>query len=67
MLPTPYSRYNSGLYWKHYEELGQIFKSHQTYREGMNDLMQLHISNIEATLDGRGNEVYISQKQLDEP
>jgi hypothetical protein len=66
MQPTPYGRYYSGLYWKHYEELGQIFDSHPAYREDMCHLMSMYMPNIEATLDGRGNEVHITQRQVDE-
>ena len=66
MLPTPYGRYYSGLYWKHYKELGQILSSHPAYREEMHNLMHLYIRNIEITLDGRGTEVHITQKQVDE-
>jgi hypothetical protein len=66
MSTTPYGRYYSGLYWKHYEELRQIFSSHPGYREDMHNLMHLYIPNIEATLDGRGNEVHITQRQVDE-
>ena len=66
MIPTPYGRYYRDLYWKHFEELGQIFRSHPEYRNDMHNLMHLFIENVEAVLDNRGSEVEITQYQVDE-
>ena len=66
MAPTPYGRYYSGLYFKNFNELKQILSSHPTYRNDMNRLMYLYMPHIEAVLDGRGDEVHITQEQVNE-
>ena len=66
MSPTPYGRYYSGLYFKNHQELIQILSSHPEYKEDMYKLMYLYIPHIDAALDGRGDEVHITQSQVDE-
>ena len=66
MSPTPYGRYYSGLYFKNFNELKQILSTHPTYRDDMNRLMYLYMPHIEAVLDGRGDEVHITQEQVNE-
>jgi hypothetical protein len=66
MLPTPHGRYYSDLYWKHYVELGKILRANPSYRDDMYRLMRLFVPNIEAALEGRGDEIQITQYQVDE-
>ena len=66
MSPTPYGRYYSGLYFKNFNELKQILSTHPAYRDDMYRLMYLYIPHIEAVLDGRGDEVHITQEQVNE-
>ncbi len=66
MIPTPYGRYYRDLYWKHFDELGQILRSRPGCRKDMHNLMHLFIENVEAVLDDRGSEVQINQYQVDE-
>lgn len=66
MIPTPYGRYYRDLYWKHFEELGQIIRSNPEYQNDMHNLMHLYIENVESVLDDRGSEVQITQYQVDE-
>ena len=66
MSPTPYGRYYSGLYFKNFKELKQILSSHPVYKEDMFKLMNLYMPHIEDTLEGRGDEVHITQSQVDE-
>jgi hypothetical protein len=66
MQPTPYGRYYSELYFKHYKELGRILSENPPYRGDMEKLMRLYMPHIEATLDGRGHEIHITQEQVNE-
>jgi hypothetical protein len=66
MLPTPYGRYYSDLYFENYAELKQILATHPSYRDDMVRLMYLFMPHIEAVLDGRGDEVRITQEQVDQ-
>jgi len=66
MSPVPYGRYYSGLYFENHKELKQILSSHPAYKEDMHKLMRLYMPHIEATLDGRGDEVHITRSQVDE-
>ncbi|MBI9051850.1 MAG: hypothetical protein JEZ00_20710 [Anaerolineaceae bacterium] len=66
MLPTAYGRYYNDLYWENFDELWQIARENQEVRENINSLMALYIPHIEATLDGRGDEVTITQSQVDQ-
>ena len=66
LLPTAHGRYYSELYWKHNNELIQIVQTHPDVSEDTLRVMRLFMPHIEALLDDRGNEVRISQEQMDE-
>lgn len=66
LQPTPYGRYYHELYFKHFDELGRILDENPSYRIEMAKLMRLYVPHAEAALEGRGQEVYITQAQVDE-
>lgn len=63
---TGFGKYYSELYWKHNSELIRIYRSNPDQFENSIHLVQLYIHHLEALLDGRGNEVRISQEQVNE-
>jgi hypothetical protein len=59
-----FGQYYSELYWKHNSELIRIYRTHLDRAEQSIGLVMLYIHHLEALLDGRGNEVRISQEQV---
>ena len=65
LKPTPHGRYYSDMYWKHNAELIQIFNARPENYNEVFHVALLYVDHLEALVEGRGDEVHISQKQVD--
>ena len=63
---TSFGRYYSELYWKHNSELIRIYFPRPEQFENSIHVVHLYIHHLEALLEGRGDEVRISQEQVNE-
>ena len=66
LVSTSFGRYYSELYWKHNAELIRIYYPRPDQFEELIRVTLLYIHHFEALLEGRGDEVWISQEQVDE-
>jgi hypothetical protein len=66
LLPTSFGKYYSELYWKHNAELIRIYYPRPEQFEELLRVTLLYIHHFEAILEGRGDEMRISQEQVDE-
>lgn len=66
LKPTEFGRYYSDLYWKHNAEFIRIFGAKEEYYRELMRVTLLFTHHLEMTLDGRGDEVRFSRKQINE-
>jgi hypothetical protein len=66
MTKTPASQYYRAMYWRHNDELIQIYiYNHPEKFDHFIEVSVLFLPNLEALLDGRGATVRITGKQVD--
>lgn len=64
VLPTPAGQYYNSLLWKHSDEMNLLFKNHPEHQESSIEVIQEFIPGIEALLNGQGDTVQITAKQI---
>jgi hypothetical protein len=64
MQTTPAGQYYEALFWKHNDELIQIMKAHPEHREEMWRVTRLFVPELEALLNGEGDEAYITSEHV---
>ncbi|MCJ7715532.1 MAG: hypothetical protein MUO54_03305 [Anaerolineales bacterium] len=66
LSPTNFGKYYSELYWKHNSELIRIYYQRPEQFEELIRFTNSYIHHFEALLEDRGDEIWISQEQVDE-
>lgn len=64
VLPTPAGQYYNDMLWKHSGEMNLLYENHSEHQEEAIKILQESAPGMEALLNGQGDTVQITAKQI---
>jgi len=64
VLPTPAGQYYNAMLWKHSDEMNSLYKNHPEHRGKVIKIIQEFVPGMDTLLNGQGDTVQITAKQI---
>lgn len=64
VLPTPAGQYYNAMLWKHSDEMNSLYKNNPDHQEEVIKILHESVPGMEALLNGQGDTVLVTAKQI---